>query len=48
MQLCKKQKDFSDLFAPFLKSTSTLEHFQTKNDPHSLPVLKTIDCQRGG
>ena len=28
--LCQKQKTFSELFSPFLKSTLDFEHFQTK------------------
>ena len=35
IQLYDKQKNFSELFASFLKSTLNLEHFQKKDDPHS-------------
>ena len=33
--LSQKQKAFSDFFIAFLKSTSSLEHFQKKDDPYS-------------
>ena len=36
MPLSKKQKNLSDCFAPFVKSTSNFEHFQKKDDPLSL------------
>ena len=35
MLLSRKQKTFSLFFSSFLKSTLNLEHFQTKDDPHS-------------
>ena len=34
-QLSQKQKAFSQIFLGFSKSTLTIEHFQTKDDPHS-------------
>ena len=36
MQLSKKQKILSGFWALFLKSTSDFEHFEKKNDHHSL------------
>ena len=35
MQLCKKQKVFSQIFVVFLKSTSNFQHGQKKYDNHS-------------
>ena len=46
MLLWNKQKTFSAFFAPFLKSTSNLEHFERKDDPHSLSILEITDCKR--
>ena len=36
MQLSKREKGFSNCFAPFLKSTSDFKHFEKKDDPHRL------------
>ena len=35
MQLFQKQKDFSEFFLAFLKSTLNFEHLQKKDDLHS-------------
>ena len=35
MQLSEKQKTFSELFVPFLNSTSNFKHFEKKDDRHS-------------
>ena len=34
-QLSEKQKTFSELFVPFLNSTSNFKHFEKKDDRHS-------------
>ena len=34
--LSRKQKSFSQFFLAFSKSTLNFEHFQKKDDPHSL------------
>ena len=34
--LSRKQKAFSQFFLAFSKSTLNFEHFQKKDDPHSL------------
>ena len=34
MQLCEKQKDFSQFFVPFVESSSNLKHFEKKFDCH--------------
>ena len=46
MQLYKNQKTFSRFFPPFLKSTTNLEHLETKYGPDSLCVYETTDCER--
>ena len=35
MLLSRKQKTFSGLFSPFLKSSLNLKQIQKKDDPHS-------------
>ena len=35
MQLSEKQETFSELFVPFLNSTSNFKHFEKKYDRHS-------------
>ena len=35
IQLCQKQKTFSQFFSGFLKSSLNFKHFQTKDDSHS-------------
>ena len=34
MQLCEKQKNFSQFFVPFVESSSNLKHFEKKVDCH--------------
>ena len=36
MQLCQKEKPFSPFFSAFLKSSLNFEHFEKKDDRHSL------------
>ena len=36
MQLCQKEKPFSQFFSGFLKSSLNFEHFEKKDDHHSL------------
>ena len=48
MQLSKKQKTFSQLFSAFLKIRLNFEHFEKKEDPHSLCISETTDCKRRG
>ena len=45
MQFSKKQKTFSKLFSPFLKSTSNFEDFEIKDDLHSLSISEITDSQ---
>ena len=35
MQLSEKEKNFSQLFVPFLNSTSNFKHLEKKDDRHS-------------
>ena len=48
MELSLKQKTLSHFFSPFLKSNSNFEHFQKKDDPHSLCVSEITDSQKHG
>ena len=48
MQLSKNQKTFSQYFAPFLKSTPNFKHFEKDDDPHSLCIFGTTDCEIPG
>ena len=33
------------LFAPFVKSKSNFEHFEKKDDPHTLCISDIRDCE---
>ena len=46
MQLSKKQKISSEIFAPLLKSIPNFEHFEKKYDPHSLCISEIMNCKR--
>ena len=48
MQLFKKRKIVSELFAPFVESKSDFENFQKKNDPHRLCISEITDSARRG
>ena len=48
MELSQKQKTLSHFFSLFLKSTLNFEHFQKKDDPHSLCVSEITDSQKHG
>ena len=47
-QLSQKKKNFSEIFSSFLKYASNLEHFEKKDEDHSLVISKVIDSERGG
>ena len=47
-QLSKKGKAFSGFFNACLKSRSSLEHFEKKDEPSSLSILEIIDSTRSG
>ena len=42
MQLCRKQKTFSDFFAAFLKSSLNFEHIQKKNMTIIADIFPTL------
>ena len=46
--LSQKQKTFSGFFIAFLKCTWNLEHFQKKDEYHSLIFSEIIDTERRG
>ena len=46
MVLSKKQKTYSDLFSQVFNSRLGFEHFEKKDDPHSLCICEITDCER--
>ena len=48
MQLSRKLKTFSGFFNVFWKSRLTFEHFQKKDDAHSLFISEASSCKIGG
>ena len=46
MQLFQKLKTFSELFRAFSKSTLNFEHFQRKDDTHSLFISEATACEK--
>ena len=46
MPISNKQKKVSDFFLAFLKTRSSFEHFQTKDDRHSFYIYEITDCER--
>ena len=46
MHLSQRENNFSDFFSPFFESTLNFEHFQKKDDPHSLSISEITDNQR--
>ena len=47
-QLSQKRIAFSRFFIAFLKCTSSLEHFEKKDEPSSLSVPEIIDPKDSG
>ena len=47
-ELSQKRKDFSGFFISFLKCTSSLEHFEKKDEPSSLSIPEIIDSRGSG
>ena len=39
---------FSDLFVPFLESTSNFKHFEKKDDRHTYFLSEITECERLG
>ena len=48
MQLSQKLKTFSPFFPAFLISTVNFEHFQKKDDAHSLFAPAATACEKRG
>ena len=48
MQLSQKLKSFSQFFPSFLKSSLNFEHFQKKDDAHSLFICGATGCEKRG
>ena len=45
MKLPKKLKVFPEFFTAILKSTFNFEHFEKKDESHSLYVSRIMDCK---
>ena len=48
MQLSQKLKPFSEFFFAFSKSGLNFEHFQKKDDAHSLFICEATACEKPG
>ena len=48
MQLSQKLKTFSGFSAAFSKSSLNFEHFQKKDDAHSLFICEATACEKRG
>ena len=48
MQLSQKLKTFSGFFLAFSKSSLNFEHFQKKDDAHSLFICRATACEKRG
>ena len=48
MSLSLERNFFSDLFVPFLESTSNFKHFEKKDDRHSYFISEITDFERLG
>ena len=46
MHLSQKQKHFSQFFSPFFECALNFEHFQEKDEPHSLCSSEITDHER--
>ena len=46
MHLCQKENYFSEFFSLFFQSALNFEHFQKKDDPHSLCISEITDHER--
>ena len=46
MHLSQKENYFSQFFSLFLESALNFEHFQKKDDPHSLYISEITDHER--
>ena len=48
MQLSQKLKTFSEFFPAFSKSRLHFEHFQKKDDAHTLFICEATACEKPG
>ena len=48
MSLSLERNFFSDLFVPFLESTSNFKHFEKKDDRHTYFLSEITECERFG
>ena len=48
VQLSEKSKTFPWFFSAFSKSKLKFEHFQKKDDPHSLFISDATACEKRG
>ena len=48
IQLSQKLKTFSQLFPAFSKSRLNFEHFQKKDEAHSLFISEACACEKRG
>ena len=48
MSLSLERNFFSDLFVPFLESTSNFKHFEKKDDRHTYFLSDITECERLG
>ena len=48
VELSKKEKTFSEFSDAFPKPASHFQHFEQKDDPHSLCISEITDCKRRG
>ena len=46
LDLSQKLKTFSECFLPFSKSRLNFEHFQKKDDAHSLFICAATACEK--
>ena len=46
MHLSQKENNFSQFSSPFFQSALNFEHFQKKDDPHSLCISEITDHER--
>ena len=48
MQFSETLKTFSEFFPAFSKSTLNFQHFQKKDDAHSLFICEATACEKRG
>ena len=48
IQLSEKLKTFSEVFRAFSKSGLKFEHFEKKDEPHSLFISEATACENRG